>query len=153
MSDWSKTHRVPGEVFFVIGGTLAGDLHLQPSTELHQSVETPLEMLNRSERFFAVTLPDGDVRLVSKDQAVIVSVGSEAPDPEWNPTPGASDLRLEVTMTNGREFEGEVRAELPPPRTRTLDFLNVSERFFALTHSGTAWYLNRAHVLHVRPLD
>lgn len=153
MGDWSKTHRVSGEAQLVTGASLAGDLHLQPSTQVHRSVETPLEMLNRAEAFFALSLEDGTVRLLAKDQTVAVSFGAGFPDAEPGDTPGATALRLEVLMVDGREYIGEVRAILPPHHSRLIDLLNLPERFFRLAADGTVHYLNRSHVLHVRPLD
>ena len=41
----------------VEGMSIDGDLHLQPSTALHESRETPLELLNREENFFPLSLP------------------------------------------------------------------------------------------------
>lgn len=155
MGDWSKTHRVYGEAQLATGASLAGDLHLQPSTQIHQGVETPLEMLNRDEAFLVLSLEDGTVRLVAKDQTVAVSFGEGpgSPDAEPGDMPGALALRLEVLMTDGRAYTGEVRAVLPPQRSRPIDMLNLPERFFSLAADGMIHYLNRSHVLHVRPLD
>jgi hypothetical protein len=153
MSEWSKTHRVPGTAVLAAGGSLSGDLHLQPSTELHQSVETPLELLNRPDRFLAMTMDDGGVELVSKDHIKVLEVGGSAPDPVWNPTPGANDLRIEAVLVGGETLSGTVHVQLPPGRARALDFLNLPDRFFALSSGDAAHYLNRAHVLHVRPID
>ena len=61
MSDWASTKRVAGEVIFEVGTTLKGDLHLPMSTAVRPSLETPLEMLNRSDGFFPLTLSSGDV--------------------------------------------------------------------------------------------
>ncbi len=153
MGDWLKTHRVSGEAQLVTGASVTGDLHLQPSTETHQSVETPLEMLNRAEAFFALSLADGTVRLVAKDQTMAVSFGAGSPDAELGGVPGAAALRLEVLMIDGREYTGEVRCVLPPQRSRPIDMLNLPERFFSLVADGMIHYLNRSHILHVRPLD
>lgn len=153
MGDWSKTHRVSGEAQLVTGASLAGDLHLQPSTLLHQGVETPLEMLNRTEAFFALSLEDGSVRLVAKDQTVAVSFGAGSPDVESGSLPVSASMRLEVLMADGREYLGEARADLPPNHSRPIDLLNIPDRFFHLVADGMIHYLNRSHVLHVRPLD
>jgi len=153
MSDWSKTQRVSGEVHLVTGASLTGDLHLQPSTVHHQSVETPLEMLNRVEAFFALSLTDGTVRLVSKGRTVAVSFGAGSPDAELWEAPTSVALPLEVLMADGREYNGEARADLPPIHSRPLDLLNLPDRFFSLASDGLIHYLNRSHVLHVRPLD
>jgi hypothetical protein len=110
-------------------------------------------MLNRAEAFFALSLADGTVRLVSKGRTVAVSFGAGSPDVEFGDTPTSVALPLEVLMADGREYTGEARADLPPQHSRPLDLLNLEERFFCLTANGMIHYLNRSHVLHVRPLD
>jgi hypothetical protein len=82
-----------------------------------------------------------------------VSFGAGSPDAELGDVPGATVLRLEVLMIDGREYKGEVRSVLPPPRSRPIDMLNLPERFFSLVADGMIHYLNRSHILHVRPLD
>ena len=151
MSDWASTTRVAGEVIFGVGSTLQGDLHLQMSTAFRSSVETPLEMLNRPDGFFPLTLPDGDVRLVSKDQVAAVSFGPAAP--ETSILSVTEPLPFEVHMADGSEYQGDVHIELKPPWNRGLDFLNQPEKFFALTVPGRTWYLNRSHVRYVQPQD
>ena len=149
MSDWADTTRVTGEVIFAVGGSLKGDFHLQVSTATHRTAETPLEMLNRPETFFPLTLSDGDVRLVSKDHVVAVSFGEGAHEPP--PLPQTEPVSFEVSMADGSEYQGQVHIELKPPHTRGLDLLNQAERFFALTVPGGTWYLSRSNVRHVRP--
>ncbi len=87
----------------------------------------------------------------SSQRALQEVVGSS--DAEPGDIPGSTALRLEVLMVDGREYTGEARAGLPPPRTRPLDLLNLPDRFFSLVADGMIHYLNRSHVLHVRPLD
>ena len=151
MSEWASTKRVAGEVIFGVGRTLKGDLHLQMITAVRSSLETPLEMLNRTDGFFPLTLSGGDVCLVSKDQVAAVSCGPDAPEPSLLPM--AEPLQIEVHMADGSEYQGDVHIELKPPSNRGLDLLNQPERFFALTMTGRIWYLNRSHVRYVRPHD
>ena len=75
MSDWGSTNRLPAHVALVDGAVLDGDLHLltRPAYPPGGS-ETPLEMLNRPDPFFALTLAGGDVALVPKTR-----VGSPRP--------------------------------------------------------------------------
>jgi hypothetical protein len=149
MSDWADTTRVTGEVIFAAGGSLKGEFHLQVSTATHPTTETPLEMLNRPETFFPVTLSDDEVRLVSKEQVVAVSFGEGARAPQ--PLPQTEPVSFEVSMADGSEYRGQVHIELRPPHTRGLDLLNQAEWFFALTVPGGTWYLSRSHVRHIRP--
>ena len=153
MGNWAKTHRVSGEVFLATGASLTGDLHLQPISQFHNGGETPLELLNRKDRFFAVSLPEGEVRLVAKDQTVAVVFGAGAPETGWGALPVTHQVILEVLMADGRSYKGEVIEHLPPNYSRAMDLLNMTDRFFALDAEGSTHYLNRSHVLHVRPFD
>ena len=56
MSDWGATQRVSAEVILADGATLEGDLHLGASAAYPLDTESPLEMLNRAEPFFALTV-------------------------------------------------------------------------------------------------
>lgn len=151
MTQWAGTERIAGTVRFSSGRTLAGHFHLQKSTPTHASVETPLEMLNRPEAFLPLSLASGEVRLVSKDQISAVVVDGSAGRPEHLPT--TEPVVFEVQMSDGSEYEGRVHIELRPPRTRGLDFLNQSERFFALETEEATWYLSRSQVERVSPAD
>lgn len=151
MGDWASTQRVSGEVFFSEGGSLEGDVHLQVGTAVSAGVETPLEMLNRPEGFFALALGDGGVRLISKAHVTAVSFGSDAPEtPHLEVT---EPHRLDVHMADGSEHCGDVYIELGPLSLRGLDFLNQAEPFFALFVPDGIQYLNRLHVQYVRPHD
>ena len=154
MSDWQATHRVSAQVTFAHGSVLEGELHLQPSTALHQSAETTLEMLNRPDQFFAMTLPAGEIALVAKAQVAVVTCQASEPfivDPERASV--ATELTLEVHVVGGRRFRGATRSELPPLHTRAMDFLNDLTGFFDLAEGKTVQYINRASVLYVHPLD
>ncbi len=151
MTEWASTDRVPGVVILAGGQNLEGDLHLQVSTATHPHGETPLEMLNRGDPFFPITISDADVRLISKDQVAAVSFGGNAPEPV--PLPTTEPIGIEVEMADDTEYRGQVHIELRPPSTRGLDLMNQPERFFALSVPGRTWYLNRSHVRYVRPHD
>ena len=53
MSDWGITTKVPAEVVLMEGPVLEGDLHLYARPTYPPGPETPLEMLNRADVFFA----------------------------------------------------------------------------------------------------
>ena len=46
-----------------------------------------------------------------------------------------------------------VALELPPTRSRTLDFLNEGTGFFALHSPEAIRLVNRSHIRFVTPLD
>ena len=139
---WAATERIPARVVLVEGMTLEGDLYLQPSTALHDTRETPLEMLNRAEPFFPLSRSGGDLVFY---QAPAI----QDPDRES----AALHIGLEVTMSGGAEFKGFAATELPPNRSRASDYLNSPERFFSVVVAETTVCLNRTHVRGARPLS
>jgi len=153
MSDWQSTLRVPARVLFAHGDSLGGELHLQPTTALHQRAETPLEMLNRPDRFFAMTLASGEVALVGKAQTAVVACHGFDPPADPERLSVGKEQRLEVHVVGGRRYEGVARTELPPFHSRALDFLNDDVGFLELTHGDTVHFINRGMVQHVHPVD
>lgn len=153
MSDWGVTTKVPAEVVLAEGIALAGDLHLYARTTYPPGPETPLEMLNRADTFFALTLNDGGVTFLPKSQVAVVScreqVGYLDPDRES----AARHIELEVVVQGGKEYRGRAALELPPSRSRSLDYLNGPGIFFALTGNDVSWYINKQRVRLARPLD
>lgn len=147
MSDWARTRRIPCRVVLSGDEPLAGDLHLQPLGAPEHPLETPLEMLNRPERFFALAVDD-DVRLLSKDAVRAVSL---EPD-QMESHPLAHRVEVQLRTDDGTDYRGAVEIELAPPANRPLDFLNQPEPFFALLADDRSWCLNRHRVLWVRPL-
>jgi len=153
MSDWQATHRVTVTVTFAHGDTLEGEAHLQPSTALHQGAETPLEMLNRPDQFFAMTLPSGTVALVSKAQTAVVTCREILKAEDAERVSVAKELRLQIHLVGGQRFEGIARTELPPLHSRTVDFLNNEIGFLDLADGDTIHLINRPMIQHVHPID
>jgi hypothetical protein len=153
MSDWGITTKVPAEVVLAEGITLAGDLHLYARTTYPPGPETPLEMLNRDDGFFALTLEGGGVTFIPKTQVVVVSCRDRPRllDPERESA--ARHIELEVVVQGGTEYRGRAALELPPSRARSLDYLNGPGVFFVLGRDDISWYINKSRVRFARPLD
>jgi len=132
--------------------SIEGDLHLQPSTALHETRETPLELLNREDRFFSLTVAGGSVVFLAKAQvAVLAYQGPASNDPDRESA--ALHIGLEVIMIGGDEYRGFAATELPPNRSRASDYLNAPETFFSLVVGETTVCLNRSYVRAARPLS
>jgi hypothetical protein len=152
MNDWGAIQRVSAEVVLADGAVLEGDLHLAARPTYPAVTESPLEMLNRDDPFFALSLQQGGVAFVSKAQAAVVSCRDQSPlDPAR--ASAARLVALEVSLTNGAEYRGRATYELPPPRARTLDYVNGAERFFTVWTDDLARYINKSLVRLIRPLD
>jgi hypothetical protein len=153
MSDWGVTTKVPAEVVLAEGIVLAGDLHLYARTTYPPGPETPLEMLNREDTFFALTLDGGGVTFIPKTQVVVVSCRHQALLVDPDRASAARQIELEVVVQGGAEYRGRASLELPPSRSRSLDYLNGAGVFFALGNDDVSWYINKSRVRLARPLD
>ncbi|HEY6807737.1 MAG TPA: hypothetical protein VI160_03025 [Gemmatimonadales bacterium] len=148
---------VAARLLLTEGKERRGAVYVMARAPHREGPETPLEMLNRPEGFFAF-LPDGskDVQLISRAQTISLSIPAD--DPAAHPTPmrltGTRLVGLEVKLDTGKSIAGHASLELPQHQSRVIDYLNASpDPFFAVTADGATHFVNRAHVLYVLPTD
>lgn len=153
MGDWASTERIPADIALADQARLSGQLHVQGRVAQHDGPETPLEMLNRPDPFFPVTLEQGKVAFVAKAQVAFVVGAPHLGQSDPERVSAAKTIALEIVMVGGEEFRGWATLELPPTRARTLDYLNASGTFFSLQGEDATRFINRAFVRMVRPLD
>lgn len=153
MSDWGTTNRVPAEALLAEGIVVSGDLHVLARDTYPPGPETPLEMLNRPEMFFALTLPDGSVTFMPKAQVAVVSCRDQTPLADPDRVSAARLVMLDVVIHGGAEYRGLSTFELPSNRARALDYVNAPGGFFSLWADDVTWYVNKSHVRLIRPLD
>jgi hypothetical protein len=135
--DWGSIRQEAAEVLLAEGIVIDGSLHLLLRLQYPPGPETPIEMLNRTDPFFALTGSTGGVVFVPKAQTAVVSCRHQAPP----------------TDPGGREFRGRAALELPPGRSRALDYVNGPGTFFALWSDDVTHYVNKLLVRTIRPLD
>jgi hypothetical protein len=135
------------------GVVLTGELHLLARTASTLDPESPLEMLNRNDPFFALSLTEGGVAFVSKDQVAVVSCREQTALDDPDRVSAAKLVALAVELTDGIEYRGRSTFELPPARARALDYVNSPGRFFALGNDDVTQYINKSLVRMIRPLD
>ena len=116
MGDWASTERISAGIALAEQLELRGELHVQGRVAQHDGPETPLEMLNRADAFFPVTLPEGKVAFVAKSQVAVVACAPEIGQSDPDRASAAKTIRLEIVMANGAEFRGWATLELPPTR-------------------------------------
>src|SRR2546430_502101 len=121
----------------------------------HDGPETVLELLNRSEGFFAFRPADDDqILLVSKGQTVSLSVDRQAPIADPARLSAARTLGVEILLSGGSKLGGWASAELPEGHARLLDYRPGSpEAFFAVWTHAAPHDVNRAFVLYAGPLS
>ncbi len=153
MSEFQETYRVPVTVTLSDGTSVEGEIHLQTGSALHEGGETAVEMLNRPERFFAVSFPSGDVALLCKAQVAVVTCEADL----WQADPErlliSKKFLLDVSVIGGKRICGSAYWELPSTHPRPQDFLNSPETFFEITEEGNVHCVNRTLVTLVNPLD
>lgn len=153
ISHWASTERTRAEITLAGQVVVTGELHLQPRVAHHEGAETPLEMLNRPDPFFPVTLGGGEIAFLAKAQVLRVACDPSVLDTDPERHGAVKTIGLEVRMADGTEHRGRAELELPPTRARALDYLNSAGQFFALLGGGALHFLNRDHVRVVRPID
>jgi hypothetical protein len=153
MGDWASTERIPAEISLADQARLSGELHVQGRVAHHDGPETPLEMLNRPDVFFPVTLEGGRVAFLAKAQVSVVACSPNLGPADPERVSAAKTIALEIVMAGGEEFHGWATLELPPTRARTLDYLNAPGAFFSLQGADATRFINRSHVRAVRPTD
>jgi hypothetical protein len=57
-AEWASTHRVPAAITLSGGEVVIGDLHLQSRVPHRDGPESPIELLNRADPFFAVAVAE-----------------------------------------------------------------------------------------------
>jgi hypothetical protein len=153
MSDWGATQRVSAEVILADGVVLEGDLHLAASAAYPLDTESPLEMLNRAEPFFALTLGAEGVAFVPKAQVAVVSCRDQTQTSDPTRASAARLVALEVVVTTGAEYRGQCSFELPPSRSRALDYVNAPGLFFTVWTNDLTRFFNKSLIRLIRPLD
>jgi hypothetical protein len=151
--DWGSIRREPAEVLTAEGVRLEGSLHLLSRDSYAPGPETPLEMLNRADLFFALIQSQGGVLFLPKHQTMVVSCPHEELGDDPDRLSAAKVLSLEIVLMGGSQLTGRIAIELPPMRSRALDFLNGPGSFFALWNDGVMHHVNKAQVRSIRPHD
>ena len=149
---WGSIHQEEAKVVFADGEAIEGRLHRLARDDYPSGPETPLEMLNCAEAFFALTGPAGPL-LVSKAQAAVVTCRRDTLPMDPERQSAARVVPMDVTLIGRLELRGQSTMELPPVRSRTLDFVNAPDRFFALWSTDLTHFVNKRLVRLLRPLD
>lgn len=149
---WMETRRERVEVRLTDRRPLHGDIHLQPTARLHAGPETPTDLLNREEPFFALMLEGEQPLFIAKAQVLYVQLPSQPAIDDPERASAARRIELEIELADGSLHEGVVMIELPPDRLRALDFLNTAPDFFPLWSPESVRIINRHHLRAASPL-
>jgi hypothetical protein len=146
------TQRLPVEVCLTDRRTIKGDIHLQPVARMHAGPETPSDLLNRDESFFALMLEGEQPLFVAKGQVLYLELPSQPAIDDPDRASVARRIELEIELADGSKLEGVVMIELPPDRLRALDFLNSAPEFFPLWSPHWVRIVNKHHLRAASPV-
>ncbi len=149
---WVDTRRLRAEILLSGRRLITGDIYLQLVAETHSGPESPVDLLNRQEEFFAVMLDGEQPVFLAKSQVLYVRLPPQPTIDDPDRESAARRLNLEIELTDGTVCEGLVAIELPPDRPRMLDFLNIVPGFFAMAAPEAVLLLNKRHIRAASPL-
>jgi hypothetical protein len=134
-------------------GEITGELYLSLFSKRHSGKETVLEFMNGEDRFFALrSEQEPKLRMMNKDRVMAVEVSAEIElEHQDLAAMGAKEEPMEVVFDNSHRVEGRAYVELPPTKSRLIDFLNQEEKFFFLRSNGTVHIINRRFISYVTP--
>jgi len=146
---------VPARLMLTEGEPRLGEVYVMERVPQHTGPETPLEMLNRPDGFFAFRAAGAaQVLLVTKARTISLSVPRNLTGEDPARLSAAKLVALTVTLSGDTDITGWATLELPEYHSRLLDYLNASpDPFFAVTTAEEVHFVNRAHVLYARPED
>ena len=151
--NWGSIFQEAAEVLLADGVPIDGNLHLLSRIDYPPGPETPLEMLNRVDPFYALTRAGGGVLFVPKAQTAVITCRHHAPPHDPERLSAAKLVALDVVLVGGRELQGRAVVEMHPERSRALDYVNAPGAFFALWADDVTHYVNKSLVRTIRPLD
>jgi hypothetical protein len=143
--------RRPVAVVLRNGRRLEGDVFVGSQARLHDGPEDPSEHFNHPAPFFALSLREGEVLLVSKEQVAWVELMADTADNYFDvPHVG---LEVEVELADGCMAAGSVFPETRVEHARLLDFLNeYAPTVLAVFAADRIRLVNRRVIAHVKQL-
>ena len=132
---------------------IKGELFLSLFSKNHTGQETALEFMNGPERFFVLRLEaEPPVRMMNKDRIVEIEISTEAELGGQDLSGmGAKEEPMEVHFNHHHSLNGNAYVELPPAKSRLIDFLNQDDKFFLLRTGQTVHIINRRQISFVTP--
>ncbi len=144
---------VPVTVRFEDGQELKGDLFLSQTAKRHLGQETVLDYMNEPDEFFPLKAADErTVRMINKRRVIEVSVAAAAEfENEEVAKAGAKQERMTVMFKTSHRLSGTGYIEMPPQKSRIIDFLNQGSQFFLIKDGDVARVCNRKQISYVIP--
>lgn len=132
---------------------IKGDLFLSLVAKSHIGKETVLDFMNESEEFFVLKVASTpSINIVNKARIMEASVALDIEISDLDvEAMGVKEEPMTVVFNDNFKLSGKAYIDLPPEKSRAIDFLNQKERFFLLVTDHTAHIVNRRHISYVIP--
>lgn len=130
------------------GRTIEGDLYVPSSGD--SNLERILARLNDPHEEFVPLAVGNDRFLLNKTGILSAEIGSPAPGPE---APGARVLVARLSLLGGLAIVGKLRIEMPPERSRVLDYMNAAPRFLPVWGDEKVTVVQRRVIVSIRAED
>jgi hypothetical protein len=127
-------------------------LFLGTAAEAHPGPERPSDLLNRPNPFMPA-LERGQVVFFNLEAVHVITVAADlefaTSDTTWLDVAlqQQTHRRVQVGLRGGTVVRGDLTYHLPEGNRRVQDFLNGTERFFALQDGDMARFVNRQQVV------
>ena len=126
----------------------AGDVFIHEHSEFHTGQQQLEEFLNQDNPFFPLHFKKGGFSLVNKENIIYMQVNSK--DVSMYLECGIKPQRIQVFFKEHHSLEGDIFPELPPDRSRPLDFFNQGIRFLPMFLEKQKVVINTQHVLYIK---
>ena len=154
----SREYSVPKRLVHarvVLSGHPATEMQffLGERAETHGGPETLTDLLNGPQVFVPSVDDTDQVVLLNPENVLVVSVLVEGNDMAGSSLVPHGEIQAtaHVVLEGGMAVRGIIRYSMPAFRRRLQDFLNMSERFLALTDGGVVHLVNKRRITKVLP--
>ncbi len=132
---------------------IKGELFLSLTAKNHTGRQTVLDFMNEPEDFFVLKVSAASaVNIINKARIMDISVPLEVELTEVDmEAMGIKEEPMTVVFNDNFKLAGKSFIDLPPEKSRAIDFLNQEQCFFLLVTDSTAHVINRRHISYVIP--
>ncbi len=148
-----ERRQVEVSIRFLGQEAVQGHLFLALMAKSHSGRETVLDLMNEPEPFFVLKVEgEPPVLMINKERIVAVEVARAEEISEEDPAAAvAKEEEMTLIFQDGFALSGRALVELPPTKSRLIDFLNHADRFFMLQDGPAVHIVNRKYISYVKP--
>jgi len=140
--------KVPARVRLADAAVLKGALYVAMRGSGGKPETVAMRLNDWTEKFLPFALEDRHL-LLKKSCIVTIELANTERGSEELAQEGGKEFRLKLGLLDGTSVSGKALGEVPPGRTRALDYLNGAPRFIDLMIDETVVLVNGNYVVAV----